>query len=120
MLGFPGGSDVRWTILLCLPLVFPGSVFAEESPSAYEPEPSRRQALVHFVRQDCGACHGLRLTGGLGPPLTPESLEKWPPDLLAAAILAGRPGTPMPPWGQFLSEAEAGWIARQLLQGFPE
>ncbi|MDR3212482.1 MAG: cytochrome c [Azoarcus sp.] len=100
-----------------LPLLVTGA-HAEEGAS--EPESTRQQALVHLVRQDCGACHGLRLTGGLGPPLTPASLEKWPPELLAATIVAGRPGTPMPPWRQFLTDTEAVWIARQLQQGFPE
>ena len=27
-----------------------------------------------MVRQDCGSCHGLRLTGGPGPALTREAL----------------------------------------------
>ncbi len=31
--------------------------------------------LEHLLTQDCGACHGLHLTGGLGPPLTPRP---WP------------------------------------------
>jgi len=86
---------------------------------ADDPSPQRRQQLVHMVRQDCGACHGLRLTGGLGPALTPTALRDWTPDGITATILNGRPGTPMPPWKSFVSEAEAQWIARNLLAGFP-
>jgi cytochrome c55X len=26
----------------------------------------------------------------------------------------------MPPWNAFMNEAEADWIVRQLIQGFPE
>lgn len=73
-----------------------------------------------MVRQDCGSCHGMRLTGGLGPALTPEALAKFPLDSLVAVIYHGRPGTPMPPWKAMLSESEARWIAQRLQQGFPE
>lgn len=74
---------------------------------------------MRLVRQDCGSCHGLLLTGGLGPALTPAALRDRPLDSLAATILNGRPGTPMPPWRAFLSEADADWIARNLRDGFP-
>lgn len=82
--------------------------------------PARQQALIRIVRQDCGACHGLRLTGGLGPALTPEALAEMPLDTVEASIVHGRPGTPMPAWASLLSNADASWIARQLRAGFPE
>ena len=106
-------------LLLCVGSLGMGAqtTFAEV-PS--EPQGARLQALVHMVRQDCGSCHGMRLTGGLGPPLTPEALADFPLDSLAATIYHGRPGTPMPPWSAMLNEAEARWIAQQLRQGFPE
>jgi cytochrome c55X len=62
----------------------------------------------------------MRLTGGLGPALTPERMSLLPLDSLVAVILHGRPGTPMPPWAPMLSEAEARWIAQRLQQGFPQ
>ncbi|HSW26295.1 MAG TPA: cytochrome c [Burkholderiaceae bacterium] len=80
----------------------------------------RQQSLIRLVRQDCGACHGLRLTGGLGPALTREALTDKPLDAMVATIVHGRPGTPMPPWHTMLDEADARWIAEQLAQGFPE
>jgi cytochrome c55X len=80
----------------------------------------REPALIRMVRQDCGSCHGMRLTGGLGPALTREALADKPLDGLAATIFQGRPGTPMPPWRALLSEAESWWIAEQLMRGFPE
>ena len=39
---------------------------------------------------------------------------------MAATIVHGRPGTPMPPWRAMLDEADARWIAEQLARGFPE
>ena len=83
-------------------------------------EPTRQHALVRLVRQDCGSCHGMRLTGGLGPALTREALADKPVAALAATIFHGRPGTPMPGWRAMISEADALWIAEQLAQGFPE
>jgi len=76
--------------------------------------------LVRLVRQDCGSCHGMTLQGGLGTPLTREALVGKPVDYVSAMILHGRPGTAMPPWKTLLSEADANWIAEQLVQGFPE
>jgi cytochrome c55X len=87
---------------------------------AAEPDTSRQQQLVRMVRQDCGACHGMRLAGGLGPALTPAALADKPLDSMAAVIFGGRPGTPMPPWRGLLSEADARWIAQALAAGFPD
>ncbi len=89
-------------------------------PAVQAGEPARRDTLVRMVRQDCGSCHGMRLTGGLGPAITREALADWPLDSLVATIYQGRPGTPMPGWRSMISEAEARWIAEQLRRGFPE
>ncbi len=80
----------------------------------------RQRELVSFVRQDCGSCHGMRLTGGLGPALTPDALKDKPIAALISTILQGRAGTPMPPWNKFLSESEATWIVDGLQKGFPD
>ena len=101
---------VAAVLLLALPLL----------AAAAEPAPARQQQLVRMVRQDCGSCHGMRLTGGLGPALTPEALADKPLESMAATIVFGRPGTPMPPWRAMLSEPEARWIAERLASGFPE
>jgi cytochrome c55X len=81
---------------------------------------ARQTELVRMVRQDCGSCHGMRLTGGLGPALTRDALADKPPAAMAATIFHGRPGTPMPGWRAMISEPEAQWIAEQLAAGFPE
>jgi len=85
--------------------------------AAGEPPPARRAELAHLVRQDCGSCHGLTLKGGLGPALTRDALRDKPPEGLAATILYGRPGTPMPPWRAFITDAEAEWVVRRLQAG---
>lgn len=87
---------------------------------AAEPDAARQKELTHLVRQDCGSCHGMTLKGGLGPALLPESLRDKPVEGLVATIYSGRPGTPMPPWKAFLSEAEAAWIVDKLLSEFPQ
>lgn len=87
---------------------------------AQEPGAARKSELVRLVRDDCGACHGRTLKGGLGPSLLPEDLRDLPPESLRETILQGRPNTAMPPWKNFLSEPEAAWIVEQLQQGFPD
>jgi cytochrome c55X len=100
---------------LCLALLsLPAALLAAE------PGPVRQQELVHLVRQDCGSCHGMTLKGGLGPALLPASLADKPAEGLAATIYYGRPGTAMPPWKQFMSEAEAAWIVEKLMSEFPK
>ena len=83
------------------------------------PDAPRERELVRLVRQDCGSCHGMTLKGGLGPALLPESLRDKSAESLKYTILQGRPGTPMPGWQRFVSEAEAEWIVERLLTGFP-
>nr|WP_304412659.1 cytochrome c [Azoarcus sp. KH32C] len=83
------------------------------------PDGHRQRELVHLVRQDCGSCHGLTLQGGLGPALTPAALRERPREGLAATIVGGRPGTPMPPFRGIVSEGEAVWIVERLIEGFP-
>ena len=90
---------------------------AQASP---EPDPARQKALVRMVRQDCGSCHGMTLQGGLGPALLPANLKDQSDGGLAATIYFGRATTTMPPWRDFLSEAEAEWIVKKLKEGFPQ
>ncbi len=74
----------------------------------------RKQQLDNLLIQDCGSCHGLKLTGGLGPALTRDKLEHKSIDVLADIILLGVPNTAMPPWNELLSEADAIYLAKQL------
>lgn len=81
------------------------------------PAPARQRELVHLLRQDCGSCHGLALTGGLGPALTPEALRQRPYDGLVAAIVRGLAGSAMPSWRRFITEVEARWLVDRMLAG---
>ncbi|MGE5515691.1 MAG: c-type cytochrome [Bacteroidota bacterium] len=83
-------------------------------PAIAAPTPARQEQLRHMVEQDCGSCHGLTRKGGLGSPLLAENLIDIGDEALAATILDGRPGTPMPPWRGLLSEDDAVWIVRHL------
>ena len=81
------------------------------------PNSERQTQLIRMVRQDCGSCHGLRMTGGLGPALTPQILADKSRESLIATVMFGRPGTAMPPWDALLNEQEAAWMIDRLLQG---
>ena len=103
-----------------LALLASGALAQSPGPAVTPPPAERQQELVRMVRQDCGSCHGLHLTGGLGPARTPEALSGKPLDSMVSTIYRGRPGTPMAPWSAMLSEGDALWIAEQLFAGFPE
>jgi cytochrome c55X len=92
---------------------------ASADTGAAGPTPARQKELIHLVRQECGFCHGLRLTGGLGSPLTAQAMQGKPAESLEAVIRYGIPGTAMPGWEPFLTETETRWIVQHLQQGFP-
>ncbi len=81
---------------------------------AAEPSPERQTTLHNLLKNDCGACHGLTLQGGMGPALLPNSLAGKPDEFLVSTILNGRTGTAMPPWKNFMSQNEALWLVRVL------
>ena len=95
--------------VLLLALLAPAALAAQYTDAAAPPAPTpqRQQALVRLVRQDCGSCHGMRLTGGLGPPLTRQAMAERSPESIVATTLYGRPGTPMPNWNSMLSVGKA-------------
>lgn len=84
--------------------------------SAFAADTLDPNALTRLVHQDCGSCHGLSLKGGLGPDLRSETLEHYDAEVLTGVILDGIPDTAMPPWRPLISEEEAEWIARYLLE----
>lgn len=88
--------------------------------SAAEVTPPRAVELENMVLQDCGSCHGLTRKGGLGPDIRAKTLADYQPEGLASIIKNGIDGTPMPPWGPLLSDADINWIAEYLLKETPE
>ena len=61
----------------------------------------------------------LKVSSGREITDVPDVRDK-PAEGLTATIYYGRPGTPMPPWKQFMTEAEAAWIVDQLMREFPK
>lgn len=84
---------------------------------ATDPSPARQSELKNLLKNDCGACHGLTLQGGMGPALLPDSLAGKPDEFLVATILNGRKGTAMPPWQPFMNHEEALWLIGVLRKG---
>ena len=78
------------------------------------PSPERQTTLRNLLKNDCGACHGLTLQGGMGPALLPDSLAGKTDAFLVATILNGRKDTAMPPWQQFMNQDEALWLVGVL------
>ena len=89
-------------------------VLAALTQAANAEPATREQQLERLVRQDCGSCHGMTLKGGLGPALLSERLSAAEPQAVAAIILDGVPGTPMPPWRGLITDDDALWIAHYL------
>lgn len=99
------------TLALLPALLLPQKLVAAEHP----PSPERQAVLRALLHQECGSCHGLYLTGGLGPALTPDALKGQTKEQIALTIMQGRPGTAMPPWNRFLQPPESQWLADFLL-----
>jgi cytochrome c55X len=90
------------------------------SAMADEPSAGRQSEIIRLLRQDCGSCHGMTLRGGLGPALLPDNLRGKDREGLQFTVLLGRPGTPMPPWKQFLTQEEVAWLVDRLMEGLPD
>ncbi len=87
---------------------------------AAAPDAKRQAQLEHLLVQDCGSCHGLRMTGGLGPAITRDALAGKPRENLIATVTHGRPGTAMPGWNALLAEQDIVWLVDLLLEGYPK
>ncbi len=83
---------------------------------AVEPSIERQTELRNLLKNDCGACHGLTLQGGLGSSLQAQDLAQKSDDYLIEIITNGRKGTAMPPWKPFLNHDEITWLVHLLRQ----
>lgn len=68
------------------------------SGGAVTESPFEGQTVAEFFGTKCAACHGADRSGGIGPALLPDRLTEAD-DFYESTILEGRPGTPMPAWG---------------------
>lgn len=64
----------------------------------------------------CASCHGALRTGGMGPALLPESLERLRKPEALRVIQQGRPATQMPGFADTLSAAEVNALAAWVYQ----
>lgn len=110
------------TITAVLAFMLAASMSPPACGAAPVPQPSaaRQQQLAYLLRHDCGSCHGMRLTGGLGPPLQPEQLRGKDDAALVWVVLNGRPGSAMPPWRGLLDETDARWLIHFLKSNHDE
>jgi len=110
-----GAARLPVALAAALAACVPGSGATAQTSAT--PSPIRQHQLLKLLTRDCGSCHGMRLAGGLGPALTPEALRDKAVRDLETAILQGRAGTLMPPWGPFLSADEARWLVDRMRSG---
>ncbi|MBI3383722.1 MAG: c-type cytochrome [Aquabacterium sp.] len=111
-------TDVIWRVLLAAAMLLMGW----DMSRAAEPTPASVPALApapHLFKQHCASCHGEQRTGGMGPALLPESLERLRKAEAINVIGQGRPATQMPAFGSTLSEEQitqlASWIYTPVL-----
>ena len=100
---------------LVLPaLIYTCPVFASDT------QMERQQELLYMLKHDCGSCHGMRLTGGLGPPLTRDALKSKNSSMLMNSITEGHTGTAMPAWKGILNDGDIDWLVSRLREGIQE
>ena len=75
---------------------------------------TRQEEISYLLKQDCGSCHGLRMKGGLGPPLLASKLAGKPDEYLRIIIAKGSPANGMPPWEALLSDTDIDYLIHLL------
>src|SRR5574343_629150 len=102
----PAPSRLACVAALCLGAALPAWGQAA-APSSDAPA---------LFKQHCAACHGEQRTGGMGPALLPESLERLRPAEAQRTIAQGRQATQMPGFSGTLSAEEIGALAQWVYQ----
>ena len=92
----------------------PATAPAAPAVVATAPESTATIDAAALYGTHCASCHGATRTGGMGPALLPESLERLRRPEALRVMKEGRNATQMPGFAQTLSSAEitalAGWI----------
>ncbi|OJX07512.1 MAG: cytochrome C oxidase Cbb3 [Burkholderiales bacterium 70-64] len=81
----------------------PATAAARTPPAPSAQVPADAPALYE---RHCASCHGAQRTGGMGPALLPESLERQRPAELSKVVANGRSATQMPAFEGVLSASE--------------
>lgn len=97
--------------------LFASLLFLTAGCATAGPAAAGEEELLRLLKDDCGSCHGLRLSGGLGPALTRASLDGLSDGALFEVIRNGRPERAMPPWKGILSDAEITTLVAILRTG---
>ena len=90
-----------------------GSAHAQSAPTTPLVAPADAAALY---QQHCATCHGAQRTGGMGPALLPESLERLRRPEALKVITEGRAATQMPSFAATLSSAQIAALAQWVYQ----
>ncbi len=112
------GASRKWTSIFAVPmcaavwvaLAAGGAIAAEGGPS----EGATGEGPAAWYRDTCAQCHGADRTGGLGPALLPESLERLPLPKVVETIANGRVATQMPSYAATLSADQIAALAKWL------
>ncbi len=100
--------NLLWRFLLALGMVLMGW---DISRAQGVPPAAPTFTAPELFSQHCASCHGAQRTGGMGPALLPESLERLRKPEALKVITHGRPATQMPGFSSTLSEAQIAQLA---------
>lgn len=79
-------------------IIFSVSIFAQNVSAEVDPSA--------LYQTHCAVCHGAERTGGMGPALLPENLERLRRPMAQQILAKGRQATQMPGFSLVLSEPE--------------
>lgn len=102
-------TDVIWRVVLAAAMLMMGWDLsrAQSLPAAPSSVPSSVPGAPFdagaLFNQHCASCHGAQRTGGMGPALLAESLERLRRPDAMQVITQGRPATQMPAFGHLLN-----------------
>ena len=98
--------NLFWRLLLALGMVLMGwDISHAQAPT------SASLSAPELFGQHCASCHGTQRTGGMGPALLPESLERLRQPEAVKVITQGRTATQMPAFGAALTPAQINQLA---------
>ena len=96
-------TDVIWRVLVAIAMLAMGWDVSHAQTAPQE-----------LFQQHCASCHGSQRTGGMGPALLPESLERLKKADALQTITHGRPATQMPAFDGKLSSEDIGQLANWI------